>query len=175
MQPYKTPILSTVSNVLGAFMLLGALGWIFLGIFTGDSRSSVPLYAAIIIAVLLVLSALIHFGTAQVIDYLGRTAHSTERLCHILENSLADRLTSLENRLSPANPLTVRIDSIPAAPGARHKYFYSLEGRKTGPLSADEIRKLWGDNVVRDHTPVFQEGDTQWRTYADLLSLKKEK
>ncbi|MCD6049481.1 MAG: domain 2 [Verrucomicrobia bacterium] len=170
MQPYKTPILSTISNLFGAFMLLGAVGWIFLA-FTADN--AMPLYTSIGFTVFLALSALIQFGTAQVIDYLGRTAHSSERLCHILENSFADRLTSLENRLSSAAPLTVRIDTAPPPPGFRHKYFYSIDGSKTGPLSADEVRKLWGDNVVRDHTPVLQEGDTQWRTYAELLSLKK--
>lgn len=82
------------------------------------------------------------------------------------------RMASMEDRLASATPLTVRIDTAPP-PGARHRCFYSLDGSKIGPLSAEEVRKLWGDSVVRDHIPVLQEEDTQWRTCADLLSLKK--
>jgi len=33
---------------------------------------------------------------------------------------------------------------------------------------------LWSESIIRDDTPVLRDGETQWRTYGELLGLKKK-
>jgi hypothetical protein len=106
MNDYKTPILSSVFNILGALVLAGAVLWVILGIVVaGDSRSALALLPAIGVALALVLTALIYFGVAQAIDYLGRTAHSTNRLCKLIEKSVVRHIQSIDTRISSSTPI----------------------------------------------------------------------
>ncbi len=89
----------------------------------------------------------IYFGFAQVIDFLGRTAHSTDRSCTILESSIIQHLKSIENRLSSTAPFYVRIDSVPAAPPSRPTrpgavYNYAADGAQQDPFTAADMRDL---------------------------------
>jgi hypothetical protein len=70
---YKTPILSTIFLVFGVLAIIGA---VLSALFSPTT------------AVMLAIAGIIYFGFAQVIDYLGRTAHSTDRLCTVLESSV---------------------------------------------------------------------------------------
>ena len=174
MKSYKTPILSSVFYFLGSLVLLGALLWVVVGIIlAGETRSALPLLPAIGVALALVFAALIYFGVAQAIEYLGRTAHSTNRLCTLIETTLGQRIQSIEQRLSSATPILVRMDNIStAAPssGARGGavYHYSTDGTLEGPFTATELKKFRSDGVITDDTQVFREGDSQWRAYREF-------
>ncbi len=74
---YSTPILTVVCIVWGVLTLIGT----FIAAFSDLGRLIHP----VVIVLVGVGSAVVYFGIAQVIDYLGRTAHATSRLCDILE------------------------------------------------------------------------------------------
>ena len=155
---YKTPILSTIFSVFGVLALLGAL----LSILFSPTT-----------AVMLAIAGIIYFGFAQVIDYLGRTAHSTDRLCTILESSVVQHIKSIESRLSSTTPFHVRMDSVPAAPPPRSTrpgavYHYAADGAQQGPFTAADMQDFRAASVITDDTPVFRDGETQWRTLRDF-------
>ena len=169
MNDYKTPILSLVFNILGALVLAGAVLWVILGIVVaGDSRSALALLPAIGVALALVLTALIYFGVAQAIDYLGRTAHSTNRLCNLIETSVVRHIQSIETRISSSTPIRVRIDQ-PKEDKAR--YHYTADGTQEGPFTAAEMRDFRESGVISTATQVFREGDSDWRTFKDYTDL----
>ena len=169
MNDYKSPILSSVFNILGALVLGGAIVWVFLGIImAGKSGSALSLIPAIGIALALVLTALIYFGVAQAIDYLGRTAHSTNRLCSLIETSIVRPIESIETRISASTPFRVRIDQ-PNEDKAR--YHYTAYGTQEGPFTAAEMRDFHESGVITKSTQVFREGESDWRTYKEYPDL----
>lgn len=175
--PYKAPILTTIFNVLGSLVLVGAVLFILFMLIAGvASKEPAVLFPAIATAVVAVLTAIGYFGIAQVIDFLGRTAHSTDRLCSILDSSVISHLTSIEQRLSSSTPLLVRVDSVPAAPPPRTGragavFHYAVDGAQQGPFTAADMRDFRGAGVLAEETPVFREGESQWRTFRDFPEL----
>jgi len=78
-KPYSRTILSSIFDILGALVLIGAGITIFGGFVSEGERYLVGAgIAGVVIAIF-------YFGVAQVIDFLGRTAHNTERLCTLLD------------------------------------------------------------------------------------------
>ncbi len=74
---YRTPILTVIYVGCGVLTLGATLFLIF-----SDFGRVIPPWAILVIGI---GTAMIYFGLAQVVNYLGRTAHATERLCEILE------------------------------------------------------------------------------------------
>lgn len=164
---HERPILTRLLYIFGVLTILG-------GAIGGALICSESMNSGIAMIVVGLFAGGIYIGIGQAVDYLARTAHATDQLTSLLESSIAQRLESIENRLSPATPLLVRLDSTPPPPAARTAYFYSIDGTKEGPLPGNEMRRLWGEGVLRDDTPVLRDGDSQWRTYGELLALQKK-
>ena len=134
---------------------------------------SLALLPAIGVALALVFTALVYFGVAQAIDYLGRTSHSSDRLCTLIEESLARQIQRIEQRLTSATPILVRMDkSAAAAPTSSARsgavYYYSSDGTQQGPFTASDIKEFRDADVITDETQVFREGDSQWRAYREF-------
>jgi len=147
---YETPILTSSFYIMGVVALVGAVVCVFV----------VSITAAISVA----LAAIIYFGIGQAVDYLARTAHSTDRLCTILETSISERLKSIENSLPPSSS---------AVSQPTKGYYYSTDGQQQGPLDAANLRSMRKDGLITDDTPVLREGESQWRTYRDFLALNR--
>ena len=111
-------------------------------------------------------AGIIYLGIGQAVDYLARTAHSTDRLCTILETSIMERLRAIEN--SNSTPVAPPISS-----SSKMGYYYSTDGTQQGPVDASDLRLLRKDGLVTDDTPVLREGDSQWRRFRDYLALTR--
>ncbi len=58
---------------------------------------------------------------------------------------------------------------------SEHLYYYaSDDGQSTGPVSAQDLRRLLKEGVIRKSTNVFRKGDTQWRRLSDVLPVQEE-
>jgi len=93
--PYRQPILAFILRVFGflaAAIALVALGVIIVGVASGNGTAGVLVSLPVLVAAF--VSALLLFGVAQVIDYLGRTAHASEAAAFSAEES-ADLLRQL--------------------------------------------------------------------------------
>lgn len=169
MKDYKTPILTSVFNIIGALVLIVAFLWLTFGVVvSGQSGSAAGLLPAVGVALALVLTALTYFGVAQAFDYLGRTAHSANKLCTLIETSVVRHIQSLEARISSSTPIRVCLDQ-PEDDKAR--YHYSVEGTHEGPFTADELRHFRDSGIITFSTQVFRDGDSQWRTFEDYPEL----
>lgn len=147
---HEQPFTSMLFYMLGVLALVGAGICLF--------QSSFPT------AIMVALAGMIYFAIGQALDYLACTAHSTDRLCTILETSVADRLKSLEGSLPPSSP---------ASSQPTKGYYFSTDGQQQGPLAATDLRSMRKDGLIADDTPVLREGDSQWRTYRDFLALTR--
>ena len=93
--PYRQPILALILRVFGilaAAIALIALGVIVVGVASGNGTAGVLVSLPVLVSA--VVSALLLFGVAQVIDYLGRTAHASEEAAESAKDS-ADLLRQL--------------------------------------------------------------------------------
>lgn len=78
-KPYKQPILTLILRVFGfltAAITAVALGIVVFSLFLGEGFAGMLVALPVLVSSL--VSALILFGVAQVIDYLGRTAHAAK-------------------------------------------------------------------------------------------------
>ena len=95
---YRQPILALILRVVGlpaAAIALIPLGVIIFGVVSGKGAVSFSLSLPVLVSALATLfSALLLLGVAQVIDYLGRTAHASEAAADSAEDS-ADLLRQL--------------------------------------------------------------------------------
>jgi flagellar motor component MotA len=95
MSTYRQPILALILRVfavLAAAIACVALGVIIVGLVSGQGAAGVLVALPVLVSSL--VSALILFGVAQVIDYLGRTAHAAEEAATAAKDS-ADLLRQL--------------------------------------------------------------------------------
>jgi hypothetical protein len=95
MSAYRQPILTLILRVfavLAAAIACVALGVIIVGLVSGQGAAGVLVALPVLVSSL--VSALILFGVAQVIDYLGRTAHAAEEAAAGAKDS-ADLLRQL--------------------------------------------------------------------------------
>jgi hypothetical protein len=101
------------------------------------------------------LTGIIYFGIAQVIDYLGRTAHSTDRLCTMMETSILHQLKSIESRLSSdAFLLSVwRAPSHTSSQAIRPGtvFYFTTDGSKQGPFTAADMRDFHLAGAITRH------------------------
>jgi hypothetical protein len=157
---HETPILTRVLRIFGwATLIIGAISGVV--ICANDSMS-----AGITIIIGSIFAGIIYIGIAQAVDYLARTAFSTNRLCTILETSITERLRAIENSsYMPVAPTTSSTSKV--------GYFYSTDGSQQGPVDAADLRMMRKDSLVADDTPVLREGETEWRTFKDYLALSR--
>jgi len=146
---YERPILTSIFYILGVLALIGAV---------------LCLYESFVAAVTVAVAGIFYFGIGQAVDYLARTAHSTDRLCTLFETSVSDRLKSIESSLSASSS---------ASSQQSKGYFFSTDEQQQGPVSAADLRSMRKDGLVADDTPVLREGETQWRRFQDFLALTR--
>jgi hypothetical protein len=92
---YRQPILAFILRVFGAIaaaVAAFAFGVAVLGFASGNGLAGALVALPVLVSAL--VSALILFGVAQVIDYLGRTAHAAEEAADAAQDS-ADLLRQL--------------------------------------------------------------------------------
>jgi len=93
--PYRQPILAFILRLFGilaAVVATLAFGAIVASFASGNGTAGVLVALPVLVSAL--LSALLLLGVAQVIDYLGRTAHASEAAADSAEDS-ADLLRQL--------------------------------------------------------------------------------
>jgi hypothetical protein len=93
--PYKQPILAFILRVFAtipAAIAIATLGVIIVGVASGNGTAGVLLSLPVLISA--AVSVLLLLGLAQVIDYLGRTAHASEEAANGAQDS-ADLLRQL--------------------------------------------------------------------------------
>ena len=93
--PYRQPILSLILRVfalLPAAIAIATLVLIIVGVASGNGTAGVLVSLPVLISA--AVSALLLLGLAQVIDYLGRTAHAAEEAANGAQDS-ADLLRQL--------------------------------------------------------------------------------
>jgi len=93
--PYRQPILAFILRVFGilaAVIATLAFGATVASLASGNGIAGVLVALPVLVSAL--VSALLLFGVAQVIDYLGRTAHASEAAADSAEDS-ADLLCQL--------------------------------------------------------------------------------
>jgi GYF domain 2 len=157
---HETPILTRILYVFGAVTIVGAvIGGV---VICADSLSE-----GIAIIIGGVSAGIIYIGIGQAVDYLARTAYSTDRFCTILQTSITERLRAIENSSSapPVAPTT--------SPGSKVGYYYSTDGAQQGPVDATDLRMMRKDDLITDDTPVLRDGETQWRRFRDYLALNR--
>jgi hypothetical protein len=157
---HETPILTRVLRIFG---------WatIIIGVITGAVICATQsLGEGVTIIIGSVFAGIIYIGIAPAVDYLARTAHSTDRLCTILETSLTERLRAIEN--SSYTPVTPTTSS-----ASKAGYYYSTDGSQQGPVDSNDLRLMRKDGLIADDTLVLREGETAWRTLRDYLALSR--
>ncbi|HZL14456.1 MAG TPA: DUF4339 domain-containing protein [Verrucomicrobiae bacterium] len=158
---HETPILTRVLYVFGvATIILAVIGG---GVICAAESASEGV--AVIIGG--IFAGIIYIGIGQAVDYLARTAHSTDRLCSILETSITERLRAIENN-SYAPPVAPTTSS-----SSKVGYYYSTDGEQQGPVDASDLRLMRKDNLITDDTPVLREGESEWRRFRDYLALSR--
>ena len=53
------------------------------------------------------------------------------------------------------------------------RYYYSTNGEQLGPVDASDLRMMRKDGLISDDTPVFREGEAEWRSFRDYLALNR--
>lgn len=180
---YKSGMLAQICRFYGVLSLIGGLA---MAVQTSGMASggSARMDTFLFVASWGIASLLVFCGIAEVLDYLGRSAHNSDRLVEWLPK-LSAQLTEMEHRMSGSKPLRVsalvenfpkppRKEATPAAKSPGNKtprFYYSLDGRQSGPLSASQIRQLIASRVLDDLTPICREGDDEWGSLQDFPEL----
>lgn len=53
------------------------------------------------------------------------------------------------------------------------RFYYSTGGEQQGPVDASDLRLMRQDGLITDDTLVIREGESEWRTFRDYLSLSR--
>src|SRR5579859_854666 len=129
---HETPILTGVLYVFGVITIVGAI--------IGGAVLSVAESVGEGVGLILggIFAGIVYIGIGQVVDYLARTAHSTERACAIMETSMLRLSKSIEVLLSSTKPAAQKknIPPPPAKPSNRPPsvYHFVLDGSDQGPF-----------------------------------------
>jgi hypothetical protein len=166
---HETPILTRV---------LRTFGWatIIIGIISGAAIcANDSLGEGIAIIIGSVFAGIIYIGIAQAVDFLARTAFSTDQLCTILATSVRVQSKSIEALLSSAKPSADKrsIPPPPPMPTTRQPavFHFAMDDSNQGPFTHIDMKDFRAAGVVADDTPVFRDGETEWRTYRDFPEL----
>jgi hypothetical protein len=157
--------------------VLRTFGWatIIIGVISGvvicanDSAS-----AGIAIIIGSIFAGIIYIGIAQTVDYLARTAFFTDRLCTIMESSMRIQSKSVEALTRPsADKKSIPPPPPPPMPTTRTPavYHFAMDGSNQGPFTHIDMKDFRAAGVVVDDTPVFCDGEAEWRTYRDFQEL----
>jgi hypothetical protein len=158
---HETPILTRVLYVFGVVTIILAI------ICGGVICAAESLSEGIATTTGGFFAGVIHLGIGQAVDYLARTAHSTDRLCTILETSITERLRAIEN--SSYAPLVAPTTSSSSKVG----YYYSTNGEQEWPVDLSDLRLIRKDSLITDDTPVLREAESEWRRFRDYLALSR--
>jgi len=89
----------------------------------------------------------------------------------------AEMLTCLTQLLHVSNKserhLEVTQKSVAQAAPQQANFYYSVEGRQQGPLTASDLKSLHSEGMVNDETAVLREGDSEWKQYRHFLALNR--
>ncbi|MGA3172362.1 MAG: DUF4339 domain-containing protein [Chthoniobacteraceae bacterium] len=114
-------------------------------------------------------SALSCFLFAVLLNAVCRTAFHTERA--------ADALEKMETIPQPSSPLLptalgAAVASGPETlkPAARRFFVEKPGGEQLGPLDVGQLQKLLDAGAIFAETPVFREGDEEWKTLGTFIS-----
>jgi hypothetical protein len=156
----ERPILSRIFKIFGVLTLIGAIFCILVSLPT---------------AIMVGLSSIVYFGIAQVIEFLGKTAQSTERLCAIMETSVRMQSKIIEALLTSTRTPSEK-GSVPPPPPTLAKrqpavYHFAIDGSNQGPFTQVDMKDFKSAGVVANDTPVFRDGENDWRTYQDFQEL----
>jgi hypothetical protein len=157
---HETPILTRVLYVFGAVTIVGAvIGGV---VICADSLSE-----GIAVIIGGIFAGIIYIGIGQAVDYLARTAYSTDRFCTILQTSITERLRAIENSSSAPLVAPTTLSS------SKVRYYYSTDGEQQGPVDATDLKMMRKDGLLTDDTPVLREGETAWHRFRDHLALSR--
>ena len=163
---YKRPILSTIFTICGVPILVAGIVFSVFGFLNRNFAEAVQYLGLIGFGVFCL-------GIAQAIEFLARTAYATERL-GLTMITVVNCITRIEKDLWSGTPIPVRIERSPVAvatPKASSGYYYSDGGKQEGPLGVGDMKDLRNSGIITDVTPVFRDGDSQWRTYQNFPEL----
>ena len=166
---HEEPILTKLLYVFGLVTIVGAI----IGAVICTAQQSTGVGIAVGIGG--VFAGIVYIGIGQAVDYLARTAQSAERLRTIMETSLLRQLKSFEILLSAAKPSGQKKDIPPPPAQATTRlpavFHFALDGANQGPFTSIDMRDFRAAGVVSDDTPVFREGEAEWRTYSGFQEL----
>ena len=164
-KPYTRPLLSKVfalialaCGLVAVFAMLAAI------VDTSNGHSGHGGWFAAVVSISL---AAIYLGIGEVIAFLGRASHRSERIASLLADELGPQLKRIEDLLgSPART---------AAPSTKDEYFYAKDGAEAGPFTAADIRSLRAEGAITDTTSVFRTGDKDWQPLNQFPDLTKRR
>lgn len=177
MKTYQRPVLVYVSATVGVLTILAAL--IIMGIIL--SLRQQPLFieafqpAAPIFAI-----GLFFLGAAGIYHHVAYTSHWAEISAELLKTISSQN--SVRASMQPAEPEHApQIYVPPLEAFSKHgfprgklihtAYFYGVEGKAVGPVGMKDIKDLKLRGVINDSTPVFREGDKEWKTLSDFRQV----
>ena len=113
-----------------------------------------------------VISGLILLGFARVIAHSYESAQRLYRIEVLLQRVGGDRNTQRgvpvpvpTTREQPIPPSQAVPDSLPIL----RPYFFSVDGKDSGPYSLDEMRQFRKSGKLTDETLVIRQGDGEWQ------------
>lgn len=148
--PPDSPTISTVLEVIGVIVLISD---VFGAIYLFDRAA--PVVAAYVL-VAGILAAIGYFALARLIAYAAQTAWLGQRLLDVAE------------RIAHQPPMSLTAQQArPSFARTVAQFYYSDGAAENGPFTAAEMT----DFGLSDDTPVFREGDSEWRTYKHFPEL----
>jgi GYF domain 2 len=144
---YERPILTKVLYPFG-------VATIIIGVIAGAVICADSLSEGIAIITGSIFAGIIYIGIGQAVDFLARTAFSTDRVCTIMETSMTN--------IQPPSPTT--------SPRPAAVFHFVLDGVNKGPLTSAEMQDFYKRGLIAGNTPVFREGEVKWRTYLDFFT-----
>jgi GYF domain 2 len=129
----------------------------------------------IVIIIGSIFAGIIYIGIGQAVDFLARTAFSTDRACTIMETSMLRLSKSIEIALASTKPSAQKKNIPPPPPTSSPRppavYHFVLDDTDQGPFTHIDMQDFRSAGVIADDTPVFRDGETEWRTYRDFQEL----
>jgi len=163
---YATPLLTKIYNTIGFLMLILAVGLTAFGFYCAlTERGGAPLLQIFAYAGGAIILALLAFGVAEAVNFVGRTAYRATQIHSLLlgaETALQNRLRSIEGVLNSINANEI-ISQMPPPPAAGFRY--QVEGAEKGPFTAAEIEAFHVSGIILADTPLIREGEMEWRNY----------
>lgn len=164
---YKTPILSTVSYILGAFlfgigllMLLGSLNnW------GGQSRGVGGEIA--IMGVLFCIGGLIQFGIGQVVEYLAKTSYCSFLIAKSIQ-PIDAKLIAIQKEIAS---LSAQNKDFSESGISIQNYYWIIDGKQYGPEKLNFVKNLFDGGIINLDSQIFREGENIWKTVKECPEI----